>query len=106
MSEPQVGQWVVIGRGGDYNTHLTFDCAQVTRVTKALVYADAHYRTQHPRDNATVMKDEAAARLFVERAKSAYAEAARRQRAAWSAYDETIGKLLKSAQPPVGESAR
>ena len=102
MSEEiKVGSWVVVGKVPDYGVRvMSFDVGQVEKVTAKLVYVPAHYGKQHPRDNVIAMPDEAAARLFVARAKSAHGEAVRRQIAAWDAYKATIGKMIVAAAPP------
>lgn len=96
----EVGSWVVVGKVPDWGARvMSFDVGQVEKVTAKLVYAKAHYGKQHPRENVIPMPDEAAARLFLERAKSAYAEAARRQYAAWDAYKSTVAKMVGKALP-------
>ncbi len=101
--KPEVGDWVVIGREGSWSNGISFEVAKAERVTEKVVYAQAHHRTQHPIVSVLVTSDEATARGFVEKTKSAYAEAVRRERAAWDAYRQTIAKL-STPTPPAGGS--
>jgi hypothetical protein len=100
------GDWVVIGKMPDWHPRVTsFEAAQVVKVTAKLVYADAHYRKQHPIEHVIRMPDEHAARLLVDRAKSAYAESAQRERAAWKAYNKRVAELLPPPPEPAGGAA-
>lgn len=105
--EPQVGDWCVIGAISDWHPKVaTFAAGEITRVTPKLVYANAHYRSQHPRENVTVMPCEEAAVAFVEASKGHYAESKRREQAAWAAYGKAIHKMFAALHPketPHGE---
>lgn len=97
-SIPNAGDWCVIANTSGFRGMMIFDLAQVERVTDKMIYAKAHYKRQHSIDNVLWMPNKTEAELFVARAKSAYAEATQRERAAWGTYKGTIAKLIGQAQ--------
>lgn len=97
MTKIEVGDWAVF-RSRGFAGRIVYAAAEVEKVTAKLIYADAHYKRQHSPEDVIRMPSEADAKLFAERAKSAYAEASRRAMEAWASYDIKVTKLEASAR--------